>query len=172
MKKVVVLLVLFIGTSLGAQDSDQTEARSQIEQVVSLLVDAWSKGDAQLFASNFHQDADFTVWFGMRLNGREEIAFGHNIIFNAFYANTVWDLEIEKIRFLGADNALVHCSGSVHIEGESRPDEPDAVPLLVFQKIEDHWKIIALQNTPYAVNEFRANGDVRRMKKIMQEFKD
>ncbi|MDX1283856.1 MAG: SgcJ/EcaC family oxidoreductase [Draconibacterium sp.] len=155
-----------------AQESNQSTARTQIESVLNSLVDAWGKGDAELFASNFTEDADFTVWFGMRLHGREEIAFGHNIIFKEFYANTIWDLKIDKIRFIGTDHALVHCSGSVIKQGETSPAEPDAVPLLVFQKNDDTWKIISLQNTPYAVNEFRSNGDIRRMKKTMQKFKN
>nr|WP_299345166.1 SgcJ/EcaC family oxidoreductase [Allomuricauda sp.] len=172
MKNLVILFALLFGTFLSAQESNETGANDQIEMVVNQLVEAWSKGDAELFASNFHEKADFTVWFGMRLNGQKEIAFGHNIIFKEFYANTIWDLKIDKIRFIGADYALVHCSGSVIKEGESSPVEPDAVPLLVFQKENDNWKIITLQNTPYAVNEFRANGDIRRMKKIMKEYKN
>jgi hypothetical protein len=31
---------------------------------------------------------------------------------------------------------------------------------------------VALQNTPFAVNEFRANGDLKRMKRIANENKD
>ncbi len=172
MKDSLIIFTLFLGVLVSAQDSNETTVNNQIEMVVNSLVDAWSKGDAELFASNFSEDADFTVWFGMRLNGRQEIAFGHNIIFKEFYANTIWDLKIDKTRRIGADVALVHCSGSVIKAGENSPSEPDAVPLLVFQKINDNWKITTLQNTPFAVNEFRANGDIRRMKKIMREFKN
>lgn len=172
MKKVIIALILLIGLNLSAQESSEIKARNQIENNVKILVDAWAKGDAELFASPFSENADFTVWFGLKLSGQKEIAFGHNIIFKEFYANTVWDLKIDKIRFVGQEIALVHCSGAVLKEGEDSPTEPDAVPLLVFQKINEEWKIITLQNTPFAVNEFRANGDIRRMKKIMREYKD
>ncbi len=172
MKNIVLVFALSFGILLSAQDSDETAAKGDIEKVIGTMVEAWSKGDAELFASNFHEDADFTVWFGMRLQGRQEIAFGHNIIFKEIYANTVWDLKIDRIKFLGSDIALVHCSGAVVKQGEQSPAEPDAVPLLVFEKIDANWKIRALQNTPFAVNEFRANGDIRRMKKIMREYKN
>ncbi len=172
MKKAVIVLFFLIGMNLSAQEHDEIEERNQIENVIKTLVDAWTKGDAEMFASPFSSDADFTVWFGLKLNGQKEIAFGHNIIFNDFYANTVWDLKIEKIRFLGQDVALVHCSGAILKEGNVSPTEPDAVPLLVFNKINNEWEIIALQNTPFAVNEFRANGDLKRMKRIMREYKD
>lgn len=105
----------------------------------------------------------------MKLKGKEEIAFGHNIIFKDFYANTVWNLKIDKIRFLGKNTALVHASGSVTKTDEPIPKEPDAVPLIVFHKVEGEWKIVALQNTLYAVNEFRANGDINRIKRIARE---
>ncbi|MGB5236595.1 MAG: SgcJ/EcaC family oxidoreductase [Flavobacteriaceae bacterium] len=155
-----------------AQDFDEAKEKIKIEHKIKILVDAWKTGDAQKFASPFTEDADFTVWFGLKLNGKEEIAFGHNLIFNNFYANTVWDLSIDKIRFLGPEVDLVNASGAILKDGESKPSEPDAVPLIIFSKIIDEWKFVALQNTPFAVNEFRANGDLKRMKRIAKENMD
>ncbi|MBT8300939.1 MAG: SgcJ/EcaC family oxidoreductase, partial [Maribacter sp.] len=132
MKNLILAIILLISTSLSAQVSSQSETSEQIKKVIQTLVDAWSEGDAESFASNFTENADFTVWFGMQLNGQKEIAFGHSIIFKEFYANTKWDLNINKIRFIGEDYALVHCSGSVLKKGTKNSDEPDAVPLLIF----------------------------------------
>ena len=73
-------------------------------------------------------------------------------------------MKIQKIRFLGINVALVHGAGAILKVGSDSPIEPDAVPLIVLNKIGNDWKIVALQNTPYAVNEFRANGDLKRMK--------
>ena len=169
MKMTLVWLLILTGSTLMAQEFDEAAAKAKIEEKITVLVDAWKAGDAQQFASPFTNDADFTVWFGLKLNGREEIAYGHNIIFNAFYANTVWDLEVDKIRFINDKVALVHARGAILKEGEPLPSEPDAVPLIVFNMIEDEWKIVTLQNTPFAVNEFGKNGDLRRMKKIARE---
>ena len=172
MKIVIIVISLFLGLNLSAQNLNEIEESKQIENIIKTLVEAWSHGDAEMFASPFSEDADFTVWFGMKLSGQKEIAFGHNIIFKEFYANTVWDLKIDKVRFVGQDVALVHCSGAILKEGMDSPNEPDAVPLLILNKIDNDWKIIALQNTPFVVNEFRANGDLKRMKRIMREYKD
>ncbi|MGB4845764.1 MAG: SgcJ/EcaC family oxidoreductase [Ferruginibacter sp.] len=172
MKKVILTFSLFMGLMLGCKNLDQTEDKQQIENAVKTLTEAWSNGDAEKFASPFAEDADFTVWFGLKLSGKKEIAFGHNIIFKEFYANTRWDLKIDKIRFVDQDVALVYCSGAILKEGMESATEPDAVPLLIFNKKDNNWKIIALQNTPYAVNEFRANGDLKRMKRIIREYKD
>tara|TARA_R110002167_G_scaffold128570_1_gene310894 strand:+ start:68 stop:586 length:519 start_codon:yes stop_codon:yes gene_type:complete len=172
MKKIIIVISFLIGLNSSAQNLNEIEESKQIENVIKTLVEAWSNGDAERFASPFSEDADFTVWFGLKLSGQKEIAFGHNIIFKEFYANTVWDLKIDKIRFVCQEVALVHCSGAILKKGMDRPHEPDAVPLLILNKIDDDWKIIALQNTPFAVNEFRANGDLKRMKRIISEYKD
>lgn len=171
MKYIKIVLFFGIFNSYG-QAFDKLKEKTQIENTIKFMVDAWAQGDAQKFATPFTTDADFTVWYGLKLNGKEEIAFGHNIIFKSFYANTTWNLEIDKIRFLGEDTALVHASGSVTTKGDSIPEEPDAIPLIVFNKVDGEWKIVALQNTPYAVNEFRANGDINRMKSIARENRD
>jgi len=70
------------------------------------------------------------------MQGRNEIAFGHSMIFYDFYRNTTWNLKIKKIRFLGEDVALVHAAGAVVKNGDPVPEEPDAVPLIVLNRIE------------------------------------
>jgi uncharacterized protein (TIGR02246 family) len=169
MKYTLVAALLFFGLNSHAQGFNEDKEKTEIEQTIKILVDAWRVGDANKFAAPFTEDADFMVWFGLHLKGKEEIAFGHNIIFKQFYANTIWDLKIAKIRFLGNNVALVHAAGAIIKDGGDEPTEPDAVPLIVLNKIDNNWKIVALQNTPFAVNEFRANGDLQRMKRLARE---
>lgn len=172
MKSIIFVLFFVIAINSYAQDFAESKEKVEIENTIKILVDAWANGDAQKFASPFTTDSDFTVWFGMKLKGKEEIAYGHHIIFNDFYANTIWNLEIDQIRFLGNDTAIVHASGSVTKADEPIPEEPDAVPLIVFHSLAGEWKIVALQNTLYAVNEFKANGDINRIKRIAGENLD
>lgn len=169
MKSLFFCLVFFIGLGLYSQEKDP---KKEIEKTIMSLVAAWSEGDGDKFASSFSDDADFTTWFGMHLKGKQEIAFGHNMIFKEFYANTVWDLSIDHIKFVGDNVALVYCSGAVIAKGAPKAEEPDAVPLMVLNQRNGEWKILALQNTPFAVNEFRANGDINRMKRIARANMD
>lgn len=171
MKYAIALNILLISSVALAQGLSNDSDKKTIESIVEGLVDSWKAGDGDKFASYFSADADFTVWFGLRMKGQKDIAFGHNMIFKNFYANTVWNLKVDNFRFLSEDIALVQASGSVLKEGDDAPAEPDAVPLLVFQRLDDNWKIIALQNTPYAVNEFGRAGDIRQMKKNAQNKK-
>ena len=169
MKSILFTLLVGIGFNSYTQEFEEVNERIEIEKTVKILVDAWTDGDANKFASPFTDDADFMVWFGLHLTGKQEIATGHNFIFKAFYANTIWGLEIKKFRFIGNNVALVHCAGAVIKLDDAKPNEPDAVPLLVLNKIDDQWKIIALQNTIYAVNEFNGKGSIGKIKKFVRE---
>lgn len=146
--------------------ADDPGREAEIRDVVKRLSEAWRAGDGSAWAAEFADDADFTVWFGLRLRGKKDIAFGHQMIFDSFYANTAFELEVQGIRFLGDDYAVVHLAGSVVRDGESIPEEPDAVPIAVLERQDNAWKIVAFQNTPFAVSQFRTNGDIKRLKQL------
>ncbi len=166
----LVLLVLpLVFPVRSVADDLQTKAELQISGVFDQLTEAWRIGNGIAWADAFVDDADFTVWFGLAIKGKEQIAWGHQLIFDSFYADTVFEFDIRQIRFIKPDVAIVHLSGSVVRNGENPPAEPDAVPMAVLEQVGDDWKIVAFQNTPFVVNEFRANGDLKRFKKIAAE---
>ena len=141
----IVLLVLSLVFPVkSVADDSQTKAESQIAEVFDQLTEAWRIGNGNAWADAFVDDADFTVWFGLAIKGKEQIAWGHQLIFDNFYADTAFEFDIRQIRFI----------------------KPDAVPMAVLEQVGGDWKIVAFQNTPFVVNEFRANGDLRRFKKI------
>ena len=156
----------------AAPEQNRLADEEAIADVVAGLTEAWGAGDAQAWAAHFAEDARFTVWFGLRLRGREEIAFGHNIIFDSFYSGTVFDLSIDDLMFPSKDIAVAQLSGQVLRDGESRTSEPDAVPLAVFRRIEAGWEIIVFQNTPSAVPQLREFGDLDRFKTWAESLAD
>jgi len=170
------LLFLVVGlltlSSALADENGRPDAEAQILGVIGSLTEAWREGDGDAWANAFAEDAVFTVWFGMSLEGKEKIAWGHQLIFDSFYANTVFELDVKQIRFLGDDVAIVHLRGSVLKVGQAPPVEPDAVPIAVLNRNDDIWKIVAFQNTPFVVNEFRMNGDLKRFKRLAAEQHD
>ncbi|SNT01324.1 conserved hypothetical protein [Ekhidna lutea] len=149
MKKVLTFTLILIALSTYSQDGN----REQISNAINTMVEGWKAGNGELFASPFTDDATFKTWFGLEINGKEAIAEGHNFIFKYFYANTVWNLKVDKIRFLTDDFALAYCSGAIFKMGATEKTEPDCVPLAVFQRIDEQWKIVSFQNTLYAVGE-------------------
>jgi uncharacterized protein (TIGR02246 family) len=165
---IAILLLSFLSSPLTYANEDASEAA--IGELIGQLSSAWRAGDGSAWADAFSDDAYFTVWFGMELEGKEQIEWGHQLIFDNFYANTTFDLEVRRIRFLGANAAVIYLSGSVVADGEPQPAEPDAVPIAIAERSDDGWKIVAFQNTPFVVNEFRTNGDLRRFKKLAGKY--
>ena len=169
-KKLVILLLCQSAIfSALANESKRSDSENQILAVIGGLTEAWRAGSGEAWADAFAEDADFTVWFGLRLKGKKEIAWGHQLIFDSFYANTVFELEAKQFRFLGDDVAIVHLQGSVLKPGEEPPAEPDAVPIAILNRVDNVWKIVTFQNTPFVVNEFRMNGDLKQFKRLAAE---
>jgi uncharacterized protein (TIGR02246 family) len=167
---IVTLPLLLWPLAVSAQVQERPE-EADIRAVFERLESAWSDADGQAWGAEFAEDADFTVWFGLRLRGRDEIAAGHDIILSSIYAGTTFEMEVEGIRFVGDDVALARLEGRVTEAGEPRPAEPDAVPLAVLRREGGgDWEIIAFQNTPQVVDEFRENGDLRRFKALVAEL--
>lgn len=167
--KVVLLLMVTVTTPVGADDLQAAEEK-KITALFDQLESAWRAGDGNAWADAFVEDADFTVWFGLGLNGREQIAFGHQMIFDNFYAGTVFDMTIRQVRFVRPDVAIVHLNGSVLRDADTPPAEPDAVPMAVLEREGGDWRIVAFQNTAFVVNEFRNNGDIKRFKQFAGEY--
>ena len=160
----VFLLVVAMPTAIWAGPDNRASEQAEIHKVFSNLTSAWAAGDGKAWGSAFLPDADFTVWFGLQLQGREAIAGGHQFIFDRFYRNTRYELSVRQIRFLSDSAAVVHLEGTVLSKGETMPGEPDSVPMAVVQKVQGDWKIAAFQNTPFAVEKYGRNGDLRDFK--------
>ena len=128
---------LLVFSSALADESARSDRKAEILGVISGLTEAWREGDGEAWADAFAEDADFTVWFGMSLKGKEQIAWGHQLIFDSFYADTMFELDAKQIRFLGDDVAIVHLQGSVIAAGQEPPSEPDAVPIAVLERVGD-----------------------------------
>lgn len=137
-------------------------AEAEITQLVEAMEQAWSDQDAAAWAASFEEDADFTVWFGLRLNGRQAIQDGHQFIFNTIYAGTEYDLEVSSIRFLSDEMALVHLDGWVRELGDpSVETDPETRPVMFVRKQAGEWKVSAFQNTPNFGQARIVNGDIR-----------
>ena len=137
--------------------------KPNFEASIVALEDAWRSGDGAAWSAQFTEDAFFTVWFGLRLTGREPIASGHQMIFDSFYAGTEIDLKIVDVRLLGDDVALARVDLWLFEKGAEKPDGPPAAaPLAVFHKTDEGWRIAAFQNTPVVMRE-DLRGDIRAL---------
>lgn len=162
----IVFVLLIVCSGPTAADDSQNVDEISVARVFERLSEAWQAGDGEAWADEFVSDADFTVWFGFGMKGQEDIAQGHQFIFDQFYNQTQLVMYIRQIRIINENVAVVHLDMSVIKEGEESPDMPDVVPMAVLKRTESGWKIVAFQNTPNLEGRY---GDIRQFKKALAE---
>jgi uncharacterized protein (TIGR02246 family) len=124
----------------------------QIRELVNTLQDGWAKKDGNLFASPFAENADYVVVNGMHIKGKPAIAGGHQTIFDSFYKETYIKTEVQSIRYLKPDIAIVHFTS--HLTGNSNGQKMNSKGqiTLTVEKSSTGWVIASFQNTAIAVN--------------------
>src|SRR5687768_10670602 len=90
-------------------ESDERELRGLAQQ----MWDGWNARSGDAFAAPFADDADYVVVDGMRIKGRGLIAVGHQLLFDTVYRTSQIRGEVESVRSLRPDVALVHVRNNV-----------------------------------------------------------
>jgi uncharacterized protein (TIGR02246 family) len=109
------------------------------------LEQAWNAADGATFAAAFADDADFIHILGGYYTGRTAIEAGHRMIFGTIYKGSTVRYGVERIRFLRPDVALVFLRQHLQLFEDGQARELEARPTLVAEKVEDKWRIAAMQ---------------------------
>ena len=128
-----------------------TEDEQAIRETVAKLSAGWNAGSGTQYAEPFTDDADFMTWFGRYQQGKQAIDASHQQIFDTFYKGTKNHAEIQSIRLVRPDVALVRTYAHLSRGGEQmtlRFGISDVMPLLVLVKNAGIWQVEAFQNTP------------------------
>ena len=141
------MLLTLCSIAVSQNTTKHSKDEAAIRAIFANLNDAWTKGDAQLWGSQFAKDADFTAWMGVYVKGREVITSEHGRIFQTIYKGTKLRLNVRSIRFLRNDVAVVHAEGSVVKKEEEFPSTPQVVPAAILTKEKGQWQIAVFQNT-------------------------
>lgn len=134
---------------------ERAEDEQAVRKLIKQLTDAWNVGDGDAFVASFTEDADYTVWNGVYLKGREAIARGHQQIFDTTYKGTTNHMTVTSVRFLRPDVALVFARGFLKAaDGEQVGTSfgHGVKPLFIMTKHEGRWRIDAFQNTPVIIS--------------------
>lgn len=81
------------------------------------LMDGWNEGSGASFAAPFAEDTDLIGFDGTHLKGRDEIASFHQTLFDKWLRGTRLTDEVDSVRFLTADAALMHAVGGIVMAG-------------------------------------------------------
>ena len=88
------------------------------ETVIKRLEDAWNVADGEAFSEPFAPDADFVDFRGDLHSGSQEIAAGHQQIFDSIYAGSTVRYTVLQARELEAETPRVR-SALARIEAVS-----------------------------------------------------
>ncbi len=124
-----------------------TNEERALHKLVYQLESSWNAGDGDAFAALFADDADVIHILGGYYTGRETIRAGHRMIFGTIYKGSTIHYSVEKIKFLRPEIAIVFLRQHLELGEGARVDELDARPTIVAEKIDDKWRIVAMQNT-------------------------
>ena len=101
----------------GPTDSDATPGQDEreIRALVDGMFDAWGRGDAAAYHADFTDDADYVSFDGSRRGKADSISSHANLFPTVLYGSRLVG-EVESVRFLTPDVAVVHLLGSI-VEG-------------------------------------------------------
>jgi uncharacterized protein (TIGR02246 family) len=130
-------------SSPTANPTDEAAVRDLVAQLLA----AWGRGDGQAYGVLFTEDAEYIAFDGSHTRGRQEIAASHQRLFDSWLKGTRLVGQIEHLRFLAPDVALIHATGGTIFprQRDQRGRRP-SIQTLVAVKREGAWRFIAFHN--------------------------
>lgn len=125
--------------------------RATADDAIRALFDrqcrTWGDGDAGAYGECFTADADYVSYDGTLARGRAAIVAAHDQLFRGVLAGSALVGQVESIRYLRPDLAVVHATGSVLMPWRSKlPKRRLSRQTLVAVATPDGWRFAALHN--------------------------
>jgi uncharacterized protein (TIGR02246 family) len=125
-------------------------SENEVLDLFDHLVDAWNAGDATAYGNLFTTDADYVVFNGMHLKGRQAIADSHRWLFDGPLKGTrlAGAPVPASFRLLRPDVAVVVTTGGVTMASDDAPDPGhESIQTLVAVRGDEGWRFASFQNT-------------------------
>ncbi len=120
---------------------------AQLVALFDRMCRAWTEGDAAGYGACFSSDCDYVAFDGARTQGQRQVIESHDKLFRGVLFGSALVGEIESVRPLGPDVALLHGTGSVVVAWRSRPPRRRLTRnTLVAVRESDGWRITAIHN--------------------------
>lgn len=119
----------------------------QLRDLFNRMCLAWTNGDARAYGACFTADCDYVSYDGYWERGRDPMVRSHDKLFRGVLSGTALVGEVESIRYLGDDVALVHATGSVLVAWRTRlPKRRRTRNTIVAVRTPDGWCFTAIHN--------------------------
>lgn len=119
----------------------------QITQLFKQFMQAWTDNDAAAFGACFTADADYVSYDGTHATGRPALQDNHDRLFRGVLAGSALVGDLETIRHITADVAVVHATASVLMPWRSElPKRRLSRQTLVVVRTKQGWRISAIHN--------------------------
>jgi uncharacterized protein (TIGR02246 family) len=127
----------------GIVNADEATLRSFPHAMIA----AWNRGDAAAFAAPFADNATFIAFEGTKLEGRNAIVEFHQPLFDTHLKGTRLEGDVEFVRFLEPDVAVMHARCGVMLAGHDRRiASRESMQLFVCTRHEREWRVDAIMN--------------------------
>jgi uncharacterized protein (TIGR02246 family) len=125
----------------------KTDSDAALKTLFERMCTAWTAGDAIAYGDCFTEDSDYVSYDGTLARGRESMVDNHDKLFKGVLDGSALVGEVEDIRYLTPDVAVMHATGSVQMPWRSTlPKGRLSRQTLVAVNTDDGWRIAALHN--------------------------
>jgi uncharacterized protein (TIGR02246 family) len=131
----------------ATQTATAATDEQEIRRLYDGLLEAWTRGDAEAYGAGFTVDVDYVPFDGSRLIGRQAVVDSHDRLFRGVLTGSALVGEVETVRHIHPDIAVVHAFGSVLMPWRAKlPKRRLSRQTLVALRTAEGWRFTAFQN--------------------------
>jgi uncharacterized protein (TIGR02246 family) len=119
----------------------------QLSVLFQRLCQAWTDGDAEAYGACFTADCDYVSFDGTRTHGRDGVVESHDKLFRGVLFGSALVGEVESIRYIADNVAVLHGNGSVLVAWRaSLPKRRQTRNTLTAVRGPGGWRFTAIHN--------------------------
>jgi uncharacterized protein (TIGR02246 family) len=125
-----------------------TDNDAQLHALFDQMCQAWTNGDARAYGDCFTPDMDYVSYDGYREQSRARMVESHDKLFRGVLYGSALVGDVESIRYLGDDVAVVHGTGSVQVAWRSGLPKRRLTrnTIVAVRDAADGWRCTAIHN--------------------------
>jgi uncharacterized protein (TIGR02246 family) len=130
-------------TDQGVRQTEDQELKALFQR----LCQTWTDGDAAAYGACFTADCDYVSFDGTRAQGRDQVIESHDKLFRGVLFGSALVGEVESIRYVARDVAILHGTGSVLVAWRSElPKRRLTRNTVVAVRGPEGWRFTAIHN--------------------------